>query len=276
MPTLIMKCYHSQSRYILILTLFVSLSAIVISACSSSTPNSTQAPASSPQVTTTPSPLPTPSLAAMTASPYPRRSFPPLQDQVTPGSSFVQFRQQLQQAIQQRNAKFMRDIADPQIKITFGPPMEFSALGFDDPNSLAWKRLERIVAIGCSPYEAPAGTAIDAYQCPHVSQSAVGDPFSDVHILGEAVNVRSQPRSDSPVIDTLNNEIVKFDSTGFEQFTQEQRDLAQTLEGWMPVVTPGGKRGYVSSRYAAIAAGYRARFENKQGQWKMTIFITGD
>lgn len=34
--------------------------------------------------------------------------------------------------------------ADPQIKLTFGREMKFSALGFDHPNSLSWKHLERI------------------------------------------------------------------------------------------------------------------------------------
>lgn len=104
----------------------------------------------------------------------------------------------------------------------------------------------------------------------------MGDPFSDIYIIGEAVNVRSQPRSDSRVIGTLTNEIVKADPAGFGRLTSQQRELSQTLEGWMPVITPSGEPGYVSSRYAYFAAGYRARFENKQGQWRMTIFITGD
>lgn len=266
-----MKFYPFKSRRIFLLILLASLSAIA--ACSTST-QTTVSPSPTPAAVerppqTTPSPL-------LKAASYPRRPFPTLSDQVTPGSSFDQFRNQLQQAIRSRDSQFIQAIADPAIKITFGPPLAFKTLGFDNPNSLAWKRLERILSVGCARYEAPAGVKVEAYQCPHVSQSAMGDPFTDIYIIGAGVNVRSQPRSDGQVLDTLTNEIVKSDPNGFEQLTQAQRDLAQTLEGWMPVITPTGQRGYVSSRYAFFAAGYRARFEQKQGQWKMTIFINGD
>jgi hypothetical protein len=111
----------------------------------------------------------------MVASPYPRRSFPTLEDQVTPGSSFDQFRERLKRAIRERDATFIRAIADPDIKLTFGLPMKLTALGFENPNSLAWKRLERILSVGCASYEAPAGVEIDAYQCPHVSPAAMED-----------------------------------------------------------------------------------------------------
>ncbi|MFB2879461.1 SH3 domain-containing protein [Floridanema aerugineum] len=258
-----MKFYYLKSQNIFLFVLFTLVCTIAIAPRSIST----QLSALSAKVTKSP--------LMIAASPYPRRSFT-LRDQVAPGSSFDRFRQRLKQAIQQRDAKFIRAIADPQIKITFGPPIKFSTLGFDNPNSLVWKRLERILSTGCTPYEAPAGVEIDAYQCPHVSQAAMGDPFSDIYIIGEAVNVRSQPQSNSRAIGVLNNEILKFDSAGFERFTKQQRDLAQTLDGWMPVIIPTGERGYVSSRYAFFAAGYRARFENKKGQWKMTVFITGD
>ena len=258
-----MNFYYVKFGNIFLLVLFPLLCAIAIAPRSTST----QSSALSAKVTNSP--------VTIAASPYPRRSFT-LRDRVTPGSSFDRFRQRLKQAIRERDAKFIRAIADPKITITYGLPIAFSTLGFDNPNSLSWKRLERILSVGCTPYEAPAGVEIDAYNCPHVSQAAMGDPFTDIYIIGETVNVRSQPRLNSQMIGVLTNEIVKFDSAGFERFTQQQRDLAQTLEGWMPIITPKGERGYVSSRYAFFAAGYRARFENKKGQWKMTVFISGD
>lgn len=254
----------------------------VLSACANaSQPDSgatpaPQAAASSEPAPATNQPAVSPSAVVASASPYPRRPLTPTQDQVPAGSSFNQFRSQLQQAVQARDAQFIQAIADPDIKITFGPPMPFSQLGFDDPKSLSWKRLERLLSIGCTPYEAPAATTVEAYQCPSLSQSAIGDPFSDIHIIGTNVNVRSQPSAESETIGTLTHELVKFDSAGFEQLTEQQRNLSQTFDGWMPIITPEGKRGFVSSRYAYFPAGYRARFEQRQGQWKMTIFIAGD
>lgn len=237
----------------------------------------TQSASPSPSIT-----VPTPPIAtktqtvAPTASPYPRRPLPSFSDQVLAGSSFYQFRERLKQAIRDRDANFINEIADPNIQTTFGLPQDFSELGFNNPRSLAWKHLERIINVGCTPYEAPAGVEIDAFQCPHISQSAVGDPYTDVHILGENVNVRAEPQENSPVIETLTNELVQADSTGYDRLTEQQREEIETVDGWRPVITPSGRRGYVSSRYAYLPVGYRARFENKNGTWKMTIFIAGD
>lgn len=229
-------------------------------------------PVTSPSVEST---VPQPIQSTAQATPYPRRPYE-LRDQVPSNSSFHQFRERLKQAIRDRDAGFIEAIADPNIQITFGIPVPFSSLGFDDPNSLSWKRLERIINIGCTPYEAPAGVEMGAYQCPHVSQASLGDPFSDVYIVGENINVRAQPSPDSPVMDVLSDEVVKSDPDGLDRLTPQQREEQQTDEGWQPVITPTGQRGYVSSRYAYYPAGYRARFENKQGQWKITAFIAGD
>lgn len=217
-----------------------------------------------------------PGLLSKATTFYPRRPFT-LVDQVPPGSSFDHFRQQLQQAIRDRNAAFIRSIADPQIKLTFGLPITLNDLNIDRPNSLFWRQLERIMSVGCAPYEAPGDAPdVEAWQCPHVSQAALGDPFSDIYIVGTDVNVRAAPSIDSPVIDVLSNEVVRSDSTGFDRLTDQQREELQTLAGWQPILTPQGQHGYVSSRYAYAPAGYRARFENKQGRWQMTIFIAGD
>lgn len=243
--------------------------------------NANLEPSSSPSVSPSAS-VPTPPVAtktqtvAPTASPYPRRPLPSFSDQVPVGSSFYQFRERLKQTIRDRDTSFMNTIADPDIKTTFGTPQEFSEVGFNRSDSLAWNRLERIINIGCTPYEAPAGVEMEAFQCPHISQSAVGDPYMDVHILGENVNVRAEPQENSPVIETLSNELVQADSSGYDRLTEQQREAIETSDGWRPIITPSGKRGYVSSRYAYLPVGYRARFENKDGQWKMTIFIAGD
>ncbi|HEY9627856.1 MAG TPA: hypothetical protein V6C84_11190 [Coleofasciculaceae cyanobacterium] len=221
------------------------------------------------------SPAQSASQPAAQATPYPRRLYR-LRDQVPANSPFHQFRERLKQAIRDRDAEFIAAIADPEIKTTFGLPVPFSSLDFDNPNSLSWKRLERIIDIGCTPYEAPAGVEIDAYQCPHVSQASLGDPFSDVYIVGENVQVRAQPRADSPVIDAVSDEVVNADPAELARLTQQQQQEQQTVEGWQPIVTSTGQRGYVSSRYAYYPAGYRARFEQQQGDWKMTVFIAGD
>jgi hypothetical protein len=209
------------------------------------------------------------------ASPYPRRSFPALKDQVSPGSSFYQFRQQLKRAIQNRDAKYIQAIADPQIKLSFGRDIKISALGLSNPKSLSWKHLEQVMSIGCGHNVDSPSVEIEAYKCPYLYQELKTNPY-DIYIIGENINVRSQPQTDSPVIGTLTNEIVKSDSSGFQRLIQQQREATDTFDGWQPIITPEGKQGYVSSRYAYFSAGYRAWFEKKKGEWKMTLFLGGD
>ena len=228
-----------------------------------------------PDTSSQPSPQSSATPAIATAPTYPRRPFK-LTDQVPKNSSFFKFRQRLQQAIRERDAAFIRAIADPQIKLTFGPAMTLQDLAIDDPNSLFWQRLDRILSAGCAAYEAPADSPIEAWQCPHVSQASLGDPFSDVYIVGEGVNVRENPRTNSRVVAVVSHEVVKSDPSGYDRLSEQQRQELQTDRGWQPIITPAGKRGYVASGYAYTPAGYRARFENQTGQWKMTIFITGD
>lgn len=269
-----MKLYAMTLKSIAALMVFLA-------GCQTTVPLPTSQPSgqssSSPATSTSPQTTKTNTQAVVAAaSPYPRRPLPSFSDQVAVGSSFYQFRERLKQAIQDRDATFMNAIADPDIKTTFGPAQDFSKLGFGNPDSLSWKRLERIINIGCTPYEAPAGVEIQAFQCPHISQASVGDPYMDVYILGEDVNVREQPENNSPVIEVLDNELVKADPARFDRLTEKQREEMETLEGWRPIITPSGKPGYVSSRYAYVPVGYRARFENKNGTWKMTIFIAGD
>lgn len=216
-------------------------------------------------------------VASVATSSYPRRPFT-LTDGVKPGSSFGRFRSRLQQAVRSRDAKFIRAIADPNIHLSFGRSITLDRLKIDDPNSLFWNRLERIINTGCAAYEAPPGKSDSppSFACPHVFQASLGDPFTDVYIVGTGVNARARPRADSPVIAVLSNEVVKSDPQGFSALSEQQKLKVQTWDGWQPVIVPNGQRGYVSSRYAYVPAGYRALFENKGGSWKMTAFIAGD
>lgn len=246
-----------------------------------STQASQSQPASNPKELTPPEPLPNQSSEQITSANSLANSLPHrpivLTDQAKPGSSFYAFRQRLRQAVRDRDADFLRQIADPQIKLSFGLPITIEQLDIDNPKALVWQHLERIINIGCVPYEAPTDVpSSEAWTCPHVAEASVGDPFTDVYVVGTGVNVRSLPEANSAVVAVLSNEVVPFDSRGAERLSQQQVQGIETLDGWKPVTTPEGIRGFVSSRYAYIPAGYRARFEQKQGQWKMTIFIAGD
>ncbi|UZQ52791.1 SH3 domain-containing protein [Trichothermofontia sichuanensis B231] len=215
--------------------------------------------------------------------PYPRRPFG-LADIPRPGSSFYEFRESLKRAIKERHTEYLRAIADPNIRLSFGPPMRLDDLGIDSPSSLFWKRLERVVNAPCGPrLDSPTDVYGNPQEwaCPSAIEiqqidSSPYDPFIDVFIVGDVVNVRMAPNPNSVVIGTLSYEVVKSDPQGFNQLSERQLQLLETYEGWRPIIMPSGKRGFVSSRYAFSAVGYRAFFKNEGQGWYMTVFVTGD
>lgn len=292
-----MSHYSLVHRYVL--TGAIAIATGALTACQSSPPVSTPIPpqvtaspsptASSPSSTATPDSTAEPDSSASdspvvrNAEPYPRRTFE-LADVARPDSSFYEFRESLQRAVNEHHAEYVRAIAAPNIHLSFGRGMSLEDLDLDNPDSLFWKRLERIINAPCSPRVASTIDAVgnsEEWGCPAITEiqqldSGSYDPYTDVFIIGEAINVRMTPSPDSAVIATLSNEVVKSDSQGFEQLTENQSSLLETNEGWRPIITPNGQRGFVSSRYAFSPIGYRAFFKNEGQGWYMTVFIAGD
>ncbi|MBD1825482.1 hypothetical protein H6F51_23720, partial [Cyanobacteria bacterium FACHB-DQ100] len=90
---------------------------------------------------------------------------------------------------------------------------------------------------------------------------------------------RSQPNTNSAAIATLTNEIVKYDTTAFQNASDTEKSTTLRLDnsnGWIPIVLSNNRRGFVSSRYAYSPIGYRVLFNKDSGEWKMQAFVTGD
>lgn len=205
-----------------------------------------------------------------------------LEDEVRPGTDFFQFREQLRQAIRDRNAAFLRRIADPNIKLSFGLPLTLTDLEIDNPDAPVWQHLERTIGAGCALQVLQNNSASESTQwvCPHAflapDRDGTIDAFESIVIVGEAINVRAEPTANSPVVGTVSNEVVKIDSTAYATHPPEFFEAKETNLGWTPVILPNGVRGYVSSRYAFSPVGYRAGFVQNHGQWTMTFFVAGD
>lgn len=213
---------------------------------------------------------------------YPRHPLI-LVDEATPGSDFFQFRDRLRRAIRERDAAFIRQIADPHIKLSFGLPQTLSDLEIDSPDAVVWQQLERALGTGCVVYPIPGSTTTQ-WVCPHAflapDQDGSIDAFSSVIIVGENINVRAEPTTDSPIVGTVSNEVLKFDQAAMADKPQEFWQAGETNAGWKAVILPNGNHGYVSSRYAYSPVGYRAFFSQDSSQangpWRMTIFLAGD
>jgi hypothetical protein len=224
-----------------------------------------------PPVATSPTPEPA----------TPRQSIS-LVDESVQSPEFAKFLDRTKQAVRDRDAKYIRSIVTPETKFSFGKQRSIESLNPDNPNSPFWTSLEKALSLGCSQ-------EASGYSCPTVfhqfdaaikkSTSPETDVFGAIVVVGQNVNVRSSPNATAPVVATLTNEIVKYDTTTFQNASaQEKADLYRldNPNGWTPVMLPDDKRGFVASRYAYSPVGYRALFGKEAGAWKMQAFVTGD
>ncbi|MER3433671.1 MAG: hypothetical protein C4288_09605 [Leptolyngbya sp. ERB_1_1] len=205
-----------------------------------------------------------------------------LVDESVQSPEFAKFLDRTKQAVRDRDAKYIRSIVTSQTKFSFGKQRSIDYLNPENPNSPFWASLEKALALGCSK-------DANGYSCPTVfqqfqtalknSSSPNMDASSAIVVVGQNVNARSQPNADSPTIATLTNEIVKYDTTTFQNASEQEKAETFRLDnpnGWVPVILPNNQRGFVSSRYAYSPIGYRVLFGKEGGEWKMQAFVTGD
>jgi hypothetical protein len=205
-----------------------------------------------------------------------------LVDESVQSPEFAKFLDRTKKAVRDRDAKYIRSIVTPETRFSFGKQRSIDSLNPDNPKSPFWTSLEKSLSLGCSQ-------EAQAYSCPTVfhqfdaairkSTSPQTDAFSAIVVVGQNVNVRSQPNPTAPVVATLTNEIVQYDTVAIQNASA--KDRAETLKldnpnGWTPIVLPDAKRGYVSSQFAYSPVGYRVLFGKEQGEWKMQAFVTGD
>lgn len=218
---------------------------------------------------------------ATSPSPNPVRLPIALVDESVQSPEFAKFLDRTKQAVRDRDARYIRSIVTPQTKFSFGAQRSIDYLNPENPKSSFWTSLEKALALGCSKEQS-------GYSCPTVFQQFQNalkpgfsdlDAFSAIVVVGQNVNVRSQPDVDSPTIATLTNEIVKYDTTTFQNASEQEKSETLRLDnpnGWTPVILPDDRRGFVASRYAYSPVGYRVLFGKAGGEWKIEAFVTGD
>ena len=248
--------------------------------------------AASPEVSSSPSPISSGS-SAPTPSPQPKLDdFPHqrivLKDQTSP--EFAKFRQQLQQAIQKRDTKFVLALIPQKgLALGFGRPNTAKQLKLDDPKAPFWSLLEKAMGSNCGFADPDATTPAKGWICPTVSRDfyrqyppkpntppGLEYELSNVIVIGDRVNVRALPNLNSEVVGILSNEVVKFDRKRFENSQEEQINATDPMSDWTPVILPNRKQGYVYNRYAYQALENRAIFKKINGKWQITEMPGGD
>jgi hypothetical protein len=218
-------------------------------------------------------------LTVLPANAVPRRPIV-VRNEIAQDPSFAQFAAKLQQAIRDRDAKYVTSVL-PQagVSIGYGRPTSIADLKLSDARSDFWNILDYTMAHGCgrsainnSPdwlcstvaadfqrqYPAPKNVDLLTY----MTQSVI--------VLGQNVNVRSQPNLNGRVIASLTNEVVRSNPNGNAVFSHNPQI------GWVPVMLNDGKMGYVHRRYAYFVLGYALQIGQVNGQWKIVQVPAGE
>jgi hypothetical protein len=240
------------------------------------------------------SPAETEEDAALTDFPHARIT---ITDEVEPGSEFDRFRTQLRQAVTERDVDFIKRLIPDKVGIGFGIPRSADELELDDPDAWFWAVLEKAIAPGCSPETAGNYPTLDpgsdVWICPNVTQAfyeqfpppantdGIEYEMERTIIVGQDVNVRSQPDTNSPIIARLSNEIVETNTDAWADLYQngseaEIERIGHPTQGWTAVRLPTGEPGYVSRRYAYAPLDARVVFGKVNGDWQILYVPAGD
>lgn len=190
---------------------------------------------------------------------------------------FSQFITKFKKDVKNKNIESLKKSISPDISYTFGD--EDGIKGFlktwkldgNPKNSEFWGEMDKILSMGSAYYNEEKTS--HAYPYLFVTFPPDYDSFEYAAVTGKKVNVRKTPSSKSPVVETVDYEIVK-------QINVEPDPKKEKIGGytgiWVNVMTAGGNTGYIFSRYLHSPIGYRAIFEKQEKGWMLTAFISGD
>jgi len=209
-------------------------------------------------------------MLALTATARTRKLYPV--DEGAKDASFRAFRNRLIGAVKERSTPFILTTLHPKIRLSFGGHSgvkDFLEMWKpDSPDSALWNELSAILSLG-GTFSTSDGKRV--FWAPYTFSTFPDDldGYEYASIVGENVRVRSQPNTSAGIVTNLSYDIVK--ATFFS--TDNNRDGAA---GWVKVVVPDGRSGYVASRYIRSPIDYRLGFERIRGKWLITAFIGGD
>lgn len=188
-------------------------------------------------------------------------------DEAIKDPSFFVFRARLFDIIQRRNVADLVGVLDPNIKAGFGGNDGVQNFKknwtLDKPTSKLWSTLSKAIALGGS-FD---GTSLFSAPYSYSKFPENADAFENGVIIGENVRVRQDLTASSPILTQLSYDIVKV---------TDWKPKVRNKQNWISVTLSNGKKGYVAEDYIVSPVGYRAIFEKKNGQWRMTAFVAGD
>jgi hypothetical protein len=204
-----------------------------------------------------------------------------LQDQTKSDPSFAKFVGQLRQIVADRNGPALTKILPTAgISIGFSRPTTIPNLNLSNPNARIWKILDYTLAHTCGRSNVPASKD---WVCPTIAKD-FGRQYPEpgnantleyltrqVIVLGQNVNVRSQPNLTGTIIGQLSNEVVSNDPPNRGTY-----DANDPRMGWTAVRLNDGRSGYVNNRYVYFLLGYQLDIQPVNNVWKLMQINAGE
>jgi len=190
---------------------------------------------------------------------------------------FSLFMNDFRKAVKTKNIASLKNNIAPDIVYSFGEEdglkgfLKIWNLDKKNKTSKFWDEMEKVLSMGSAIYDEENNSY--AYPYLFVTFPADYDIYEFAAVTGKKVNVRMEPSSKSPVVETLDYEIVKAISSDEEPKVVK----VDGMNGkWIKVLTSSGKEGFIFSQFIHSPIGYRAIFQKIGKRWLLTAFISGD
>ena len=190
-------------------------------------------------------------------------------------NSFVSFREDLYDAILEKDIIFLQSILHDDIKFSFGSEngkedfLKTWNLSEAPENSNFWAEMEAILRLGGAFYDKNN----NSFYAPYLFMlEDIDDPFTQSIVVGEKVRLRDKASSSGKIITLLNWDLVEF--------VHQEEQFEETIGGekhfWQKVKTENDATGFVYGKYVRSPIDFRAGFTKYDEQWMMSLFIAGD
>ena len=197
-------------------------------------------------------------------------------DEAPKDTSFFLFREDLIDAVQNKDIFFITKALDPNIKASFGDPEGMPTFvriwGLETPektkDSQLWEVLDKVLKGGGS-FRDNKRTFIAPYL--YATFPGEYDGFEYGAITGRGVRMREGPGLNTRTLKTLSYDIIKING-----YSPEVDTIGGEAHTWYTIETLDGTKGHVFGQFVDRPIGFRAGFERKGGEWKMVFLVAGD